>query len=104
MDLQSILNGVTESIGSLCPILGTVNFKRRISDNGNNFSPFKSIFLRGLVSIVVAMVLGMVSAGITVYISLPVVVEKINAVNYRVEKLENRFNSMTDDYYRNNNH
>lgn len=56
MDLN-VWEHVKDAVAGLCPIIGSVNWRRRATDDKNGSNPFMQFILRTGVSLVVAAVL-----------------------------------------------
>lgn len=95
---------VRNAIDGLCPIIGTINLRRRDTDEGESRNVWKNLLGRAVASAMVAIILGISSGAFSAYIMVRVMDSRVNNIDGRVDRLENRFNNLTDEYYRRNNH
>lgn len=104
---QQLLEYLRHAIDGLCPILGTVNLRRRSTDDGDSSNAFKSIIARTAASAAVAIILGCAAGLLSAYIMVQVMQERLDGVdkrvtnvetmtNGRIERLENRVNRHLD--------
>ena len=89
-----------ESILQLCPIIASVDWKRRATDDQNGSNPFLQFLIRTAVSIVVAGVIGIGSGMFSAYIMIQTmqvkldnITERQNNTSKRYDKIEDRVNS-----------
>ena len=95
-----ILEGIRNAIEGLCPILGTVNLRRRVTDEGDSSNAFKAIILRAAASAIVAIVLGCASGLLSAYIMVRVMEVRVDGIETQItqetdnrKSLESRFNN-----------
>ena len=107
MDFGSWGEYIRHAIDGLCPILGTVNLRRRTTDEGDSSNAFKAIIARTAASAAVAIILGCAAGLLSAYIMVQVMQEKLDHIdkrvtgveqytNGRIERLENRVNRHMD--------
>ena len=91
---------IKESILQLCPIIASVDWKRRATDDQNGVNPFFQFLLRTAVSIIVAGVIGIGSGMFSAYIMIQTMQVKLdnisdrqNTSTKRYDRLEDRVNS-----------
>lgn len=105
MDVH-LLDQFKEALLNLCPILSTVNWKRRVTDESGK-SPYMQMIARAGLSIIVAAIIGVSSGVLSAYIALnnyrveldglhKQVDDYIQYDNHRADKTEDRLNSFLD--------
>jgi len=87
---MELLDHIRAGIEGLCPIIGTVNMKRRAVDSGDN-GIIKSILLRTAASMVVAIVIGLASGFFSSFIMVQVMKEQFILLEKRVDRIENNY-------------
>lgn len=111
MDLNfgGLGNHIRESIVGLCPIIASVNWKRRAGDDKNGANPFMQFILRTAVSLVIAGILSIGGGMLSAYMVLNEVQIKIDNMNnnmifqqnllyQRQDRLEDRLNSIQEKW------
>ena len=97
---DSLFTWLRTAIDGLCPILGTVNLRRRNTDTGDSSNAIKSILVRAVASALVAIVLGIASGLLSAYIMVQIMEVRLDGIDARVtqetadrKQLEGRFNT-----------
>jgi hypothetical protein len=91
---------VKESILQLCPIIASVNWKRRANDDLDGSNPFTQFLIRTTVSIVIAAIIGVGSGMFSAYIMIQTMQVKLDNISYiqtnfmnRQDRFEDRINN-----------
>lgn len=98
---------IRQALDGVCPILGTVNLRRRNTDTGDSSNAFKAILARTAASTVVAIIVGLSAGMLSAYIMVQVMQERLDAQerqiihneessNYRFGRIEDRLNKHLD--------
>ena len=95
-NLSVLTEHFKESFLQLCPIIASVNWKRRATDDSNGVNHFKQFLIRTAISIFVAAIIGIGSGMLSAYIMVQTMQVRIDNVNIKVDKLEDRFYRFTD--------